>query len=81
MGWVRSGRRGACDRGGVRNGSFPPLITGSGGASTRVTVPVQRLVVVGWSLPWTQFGDRGLIGQSKRGDDIGFLDGLCTDVR
>jgi hypothetical protein len=41
-GWVRSGRRGACDRGGVRNGSFPPLINGSGVLHT--TVPVHVLV-------------------------------------
>jgi hypothetical protein len=28
-----------------------------------------------------QFGDRGFMGQSRRADDIGFPDGLCTDVR
>jgi hypothetical protein len=39
---VGSGQVAACDRGGVRNGSFPPLITGSRVLHT--TVPVHVLV-------------------------------------
>lgn len=70
-GWIRSGRRGACDRGGVRNGSFPPLITGSGAA------PLHTSQCMSWSLPRTS-RDISLIGQWTGGDDIG-LPRICTD--